>query len=238
MEFPLRPLIILFLATWTGAGIALLFGSTDLRRAKLFLSFSGAFLFGIAITELFPELFMKGPQQVAYWVLAGFLLQLFLDFLSGGIEHGHVQSGKVPSKGPPYALLFGLSFHSFLESVPLGEGGALEGMQLLIGLGVHKIPVSLALAALLLNSGMKRSVLWIAFSSFSLTAPLGVLLGYIAPQLFADLPGHFSFYLLALVLGIILHVSTTILFESSEGHRLDGLKLIAVLAGFGLTIFL
>jgi hypothetical protein len=39
----------------------------------------------------------------------------------------------------------------------------------------------------------------------------------------------------ALVIGIFLHVSTTILFESSEGHRFDITKLLAIVSAILLA---
>jgi zinc transporter ZupT len=119
----------------------------------------------------------------------------------------------------------------------LGEGGALNGSHFLIGLAVHKVPVSLALAALLVHSGIGRSKALLVLGGFSLVAPLGILLGYGIPAIMEKLPPDFSHYLFALVLGIVLHVSTTILFESSEEHRFEGVKLLVILAGFALAIF-
>ena len=45
-------------------------------------------------------------------------------------------------------------------------------------------------------------------------------------------------YINALVIGIFLHISTTILFESSEGHKLDLSKLVAIIvAVFAAYLF-
>ena len=41
---------------------------------------------------------------------------------------------------------------------------------------------------------------------------------------------------MALVIGIFLHISTTILFESSEEHRFNYYKLITILLGAGLAL--
>ncbi len=39
---------------------------------------------------------------------------------------------------------------------------------------------------------------------------------------------------MAIVIGIFMHIATTILFESEEGHRLQRLKLLAAGLGAGL----
>jgi hypothetical protein len=41
--------------------------------------------------------------------------------------------------------------------------------------------------------------------------------------------------LLAIVVGMLLHISTTIIFETSENHRFNFAKLIAILLGVSLS---
>ena len=45
---------------------------------KLILSFSGAFLLGITVFELFPEIFSKGSKQLSIYVMGGILFQIVL----------------------------------------------------------------------------------------------------------------------------------------------------------------
>ncbi len=232
------PIGILFIASWIGGAIPFLFRSQREKRAKLFLALSGAFLFGLVLTRFFPDLFQKAGPSIGIWVLGGFLIQSLLEPLSQGIEHGHAQRDASRGSATPYALLIGLSVHALLESVPLGVGYLVHKEELLLGLAVHKLPVSLALAGLLLNAGKSPKKALLPFAIFTIMAPLGVMIGVFVPQLFQELPDAFPHYVLALVIGIILHVSTTILFESTEDHRFDLLKMIAVLGGFALAIAL
>ena len=44
--------------------------------------------------------------------------------------------------------------------------------------------------------------------------------------------------LLALIIGMLLHISTTILFESNRGHRFNLHKLISILSGLGIAYLL
>ena len=44
--------------------------------------------------------------------------------------------------------------------------------------------------------------------------------------------------ILAVVVGMFLHISTTIIFETSENHRVNLLKLICILFGAGLAMLL
>ena len=57
-------------------------------------------------------------------------------------------------------------------------------------------------------------------------SPLGVFAG----DLFASL-ADFHNEIMAMVIGIFLHISTTILFESSDGHKFSWQKILAIIVG-------
>jgi len=48
----------------------------------------------------------------------------------------------------------------------------------------------------------------------------------------------YSTELTALAIGVFLHISTIVLFESAQGHSFNLQKLIVILIGFGLAYFL
>ena len=56
--------------------------------------------------------------------------------------------------------------------------------------------------------------------------PLGTLISH-SIAMASDM----IFYMNAIVIGIFLHISTTILFESSEGHKFNLSKLIVIVLG-------
>jgi hypothetical protein len=41
----------------------------------------------------------------------------------------------------------------------------------------------------------------------------------------------------AIIIGVFLHISTVILFESSENHKFNLQKFLAIIAGILLTVF-
>lgn len=47
----------------------------------------------------------------------------------------------------------------------------------------------------------------------------------------------FSEKIMGMVIGIFLHISTTILFESGDEHRFNFVKFITIVAGMGLAVF-
>ena len=55
---------------------------------KMMLAFSGGFLLSIAFVHFLPELYAsEKAQEIGLFILIGFLIQLLLEFFSGGIEH-------------------------------------------------------------------------------------------------------------------------------------------------------
>lgn len=195
---------------------------------KLLLSFSGGFLLTIIFTHILPETYAETGAKTGYFILIGFLLQLVLEYFSQGAEHGHTHINSASKKIFPLAIFVSLSVHAFIESIPLDHHGHHHVDDLFWGVFLHKIPVAVALKTIFKVSGYSSLQSWIYLSVFALTAPLGLLLG--EPILaFLDVdPG----WILAIAIGMFLHISTTIIFESSEGHKLNIMKLLAIVLGF------
>ena len=212
---------------------------SDPNKLKLLIAFSGAYLLSITALHLLPEVF-TGDDRGAYFgsfILVGFFIQVMLEYLSGGIEHGHAHTHR--SAGLPVGLMIGLCLHAFLEGMPLGGGDAghshhghshSHGLEpLLLGIVLHKYPVAMVFLAMLLNSGLAKAKAFGLLAVFAAMAPLGTLLSGV------EMVGQYNRESLAIVIGIFLHVSTTILFESSEDHRFNAYKMMAIAVGLALA---
>lgn len=106
--------IILFLSVIV-SGTSVLFINISSKNLKLILSFSGAFLFAISVLHLIPEIYLSGTPNVGIYILIGFFAQILLEFFTEGIEHGHIHVHKHGHhhNAFPYAMMIGLSIHSF-----------------------------------------------------------------------------------------------------------------------------
>jgi len=212
------------------------------KSLKLILSFSGAYLFAISVLHLIPEIYSDGDSSVGYFILAGFLFQILMEFFSEGIEHGHIH---VHNHGKhehvfPFTMMIALSVHSFLEGMPLagnfsrhdGESG---NNQLLAGIILHNIPIAIALMIMLTQSHIKKqtAVFWLLV--FALMTPLGTFTAEMIGDNLLQITGNFN-KLMGVVVGIFLHISTTILFESSENHRFNLIKFLVILFGCGVAL--
>ena len=212
-------------------GVLLVQLVNDLKASaiKLLLAFSGAYLFAISVFHLLPEIYIGDGKRIGLFLLIGFILQILLEFFSQGIEHGH---GHLQNKTIPISMLISLAIHAYLEGMPLGgiehhghSHGDFES-SLLTGIALHKIPVTIVLMSLFSQAGFSKIKSFILIGVFALMAPLGTLSGNLVHEL-----SYYHREIMAIVVGIFLHISTTILFETSEAHKFNFQKLVAIALG-------
>lgn len=218
------------LAVVAGYLIALGFTPKNKQFIKLFLAFSGAFLLSITVFELLPHLFSHHaehtPEQhqldknLGLWIMAGILLQVFLEFFSKGAEHGHMHLNKEINRFP-WPLFLSLSLHAFLEGFPIANHDLL-----VYGIVVHKLPVAIILSAFFIHSHISKWKIAAFLLLFSMMTPLGTWVGE-----HSDLIQPVYHELQALTIGIFLHIATVILFESSEEHKFNVNKLLVIVLG-------
>lgn len=219
-------LILLFASVIIGGIFVQLFKPRRVDNIQILLTFSGAYLLAISMLHLLPELFKYNTTEaIGVYIFIGFLLQTILEQFSKGIEHGHFHK----SHTIPFSVLISLSLHAFLEGIPLGsELETHTHDALLYGIILHKMPVAIVLMTFFLQSNMKRSKAYMLLLMFALMSPLGVYAG----SLFENL-SLFQDQILGIVIGIFIHISTTILFESSNDHEINLIKLLTIIiAGF------
>jgi len=203
---------------------------------KLLLSFSGGYLLTIIFTHILPETYNDYGYDVGFYILIGFLIQLILEYFSQGAEHGHTHTHGI-GKSFPLIIFLSLSLHAFIEAIPIVSVHVGHVHQqsngLFWGIFLHKVPVAIALMTIFKASGQSNIKSWIYLALFGLMAPAGLLFGaYLTKTI------HFQTgWIMAIAIGMFLHISTTIIFESSEGHKINALKLFAIILGFVLGVF-
>ncbi|MFN8152702.1 MAG: ZIP family metal transporter [Bacteroidia bacterium] len=232
----LQGLLLLFCSVILSGSAFYFFREPSQRMLKLLLSFSGAYLFAISVLHLMPEVYESKGAGIGAWIMAGFFLQIILEFFSEGIEHGHIHVHHHHDHSAfPLSMMLSLSLHSFLEGIPLASpavtGDALHEHSLLYGIMLHHIPVAFALVSMLQASGISRKASFFYLTLFALMAPLGALSGQLLQHNEISFITAFSDQIMALVIGIFLHISTTILFESGSDHRFNLYKIVAILTG-------
>jgi len=212
--------LLLFLAVAIGYFVALFLKKKEMRNMEVFLAFSGAFLLSITVFELMPEVFESPSKSIGVYIMLGILLQIFLEFFSKGAEHGHVHLHS-ENKSFPWLLFISLCIHAFMEGFPISEEN-----NLLLGIIIHKIPVAIILSFFFITAGYKRHITILFLFFFALMTPLG---NFISNNY--GMVHQYETQIEAVVIGIFLHVSTTILFESSKNHKFNLSKMSAVIIG-------
>jgi zinc transporter ZupT len=208
---------------------------------RLLLAFSAAYLFALSIIHLLPEAFELGNvKQMGLFIVLGFCLQLLIDTFSTGIEHGHVHlHNQDCTTRLPTGIFIGLMLHSFLEGLPVYSVGpgqtAAINQQLILGLALHNIPITIAFVSLLKEHESKAGKKWLMLLLFSVMTPLGYLSSFVLQSYGLRDYKFFSGLTFALVIGIFLHISTAILFETSEHHKYNRTKVVMMTLGILLA---
>ena len=212
----------------------------DPKHVKVLNAFTGAYLLSLVMLHLLPDLYQPEPGIVlkplviGAFILFGFFLQIALDAISMGIEHGHAHEirGRMA-----IGILAGLCMHAFVEALALGQSPEHQTAHdlaahhfLLVSVVVHNYPISIALLGMLLQSGMKRSSALACLGLFAVMGPVGMFISTHTGL------AVYSRQLMAIVIGIFMHISTTILFESEDHHRFPVGKMVAVIVGLLLGI--
>lgn len=227
--------LLLFLSVTLSAAGARLFRLEERSKIKLLTAFGGTYVFTITILHLLPEVFREQKPGIGGFILAGFFIQVCLEYFSHGIEHGHAHHHEKHGI-LPVGILLGLCVHSFLEGMPLGGEGVgfpkeHAHRMLLGGIIMHNIPVTVVLVSMFIHDEIRASKMWSVLLIFALMSPLGAVTSRFSAPLLA-----YETQLTAMVIGIFLHLSTTILFEASEAHVFNRQKIAGIIAGATLAI--
>ena len=216
------------LAVVFGVIIALATKNKKTWNTKLLLSFSGAYLLALTLFELLPEVYDHLDSKLTgLYIMCGIVLQIVLELFSKGAEHGHVHIHKNETAFP-WLLFISLCIHSFLEGFPIHEHN-----DMVYGVLIHKIPIAALISMFLFQSNYSKLQIGLFLVVFAIMTPLGTFISNTWEAI-----GSYAHMINAIVIGIFFHISTTILFESSDGHKFNLSKFIAIILGVGIAFII
>lgn len=215
------------LSVLIGYLIALLLKPKAKQNLKLLLAFSGSFLLSLTVMHLLPDVYESDSKSVGIFIMCGILFQIILEFFSKGAEHGHVH-GHDKITQMPWLLFISLCIHALLEGFPVGRHHDLA-----YGIAIHHLPIAIILTTFFLNAQLNKAALFIFMVTFAVMTPLGTLVSDSFPIL-----NQYYTQITAVVIGILFHISSTIIFESSEGHKFNIAKVSMIILGIVLASFL
>ncbi len=210
-----------------GYSIALFLKPKSKTNLKLLLAFSGSFLLSLTVIHLLPEVYESQNQNVGLFIMAGILFQIILEFFSKGAEHGHVH-GHETMAHIPWLLFISLCIHAFLEGFPVSHHHNLA-----LGIAIHHLPIAIILTVFFVNSSLNKKAIFAFMLTFAIMTPLGTIISDYLPIL-----NDYYTEITAVVIGILFHISSTIIFESSEGHKFNVAKVSMIIVGVILAYFI
>ena len=240
-------------------GILTLIFESFFSKIKQYVTTIGvSFVLSLICIHILPELFANKTPNLGVYLLVGFLIQIILELFSRGVEHGHVHGHEHNHEGGLeitnkviYTLLFGLCVHAFIEGIPLfiieetshhshTHAHASQGAFSTVffwAIVSHKVPVAIVLMLFFTSAKIKKSTALILFFTFAFMSPLGGLTGiFLQDQNWFD---SLSVNLLAIATGMLLHITTLLIFEEYHNNK-DKVKNIFLIIGgiiLGLIIF-
>jgi zinc transporter ZupT len=215
------------LSVLLGYGIALFLQPKNKKNLKLLLAFSGSFLLSLTVVHLLPEVYESHSNSIGIFIMIGILFQIILEFFSKGAEHGHVH-GHETMVQIPWLLFISLCIHAFLEGLPVSHHHHLA-----LGIGIHHLPIAVILTTFFIKSQLNKKAIFAFMLTFALMTPLGTFLADALPMV-----NTYYTEITAIVIGILFHISSTIIFESSEGHKFNIAKISMIILGIALAYFI
>ncbi|CAM3277517.1 ZIP family metal transporter [Flavobacterium longum] len=219
--------LIPMLAVLAGYGFAFFLRPENKSRIKLLLSFSGSFLLSLTVMHLLPEVYESHGKSIGLFIMGGILFQIVLEFFSKGAEHGHVH-GHHEMRNIPWALFISLCLHALLEGFPVSHHHDMA-----IAIAVHHFPIAIILTIFFVSAKLNKTSIFIFMLAFALMTPLGTAVSQFVPQV-----NHYYNEITAVVIGILFHISSTIIFEATENHKFNLAKLTMIALGILSAAFL
>lgn len=219
--------ILPLLSVLIGYAIALIIKPKKKKSLKLLLAFSGSFLLSLTVMHLLPDVYKSYNHNIGLFIMAGILFQIILEFFSKGAEHGHVH-GHEKMFHIPWLLFISLCIHAFLEGFPVSHHHSLA-----LGIAIHHLPIAIILTTFFVHTGLNKKAIFTFMVTFAIMTPLGTIVSDYFPQLNA-----YYTEITAIVIGILFHISSTIIFETSEGHKFNIAKVSMIILGIVIAYFI
>lgn len=207
--------------------IALFLKPKSKTNLKLLLAFSGSFLLSLTVMHLLPDVYESDNHNIGIFIMTGILFQIILEFFSKGAEHGHVH-GHDKMYHMPWLLFISLCIHAFLEGFPVSHHHNLA-----LGIAIHHFPIAVILTMFFINAKLDKKAIFAFMVTFALMTPLGTIISDYLPSL-----NDYYTEITAVVIGILFHISSTIIFETSEGHKFNVAKVSMIIFGVVLAYFI
>ena len=223
-------IILLIFSVLLPAFFVELLNTRKTKNIQFLLNISGVYLLSITALYLLPELFKYNIiENIGFYILLGFFVQLILEYFSKGIKHKRLQQKNTLSK----SVLISLYIYAVIEGLTLGCGLEKQTYNMLMyGIILHKVPITVIMMVFLIQSNIKKKYIYLSLFMFAIMTPLGIYLA----NFFKTSYTSFQDQIIAIIIGMLLYLSTKIIFESSNNTKSNLEKVLAIIIGFFLVL--
>lgn len=176
-------LIILSLISASGL-LLYFFKRVNATLLNLLIALGAGSMLAISLVHILPES-LEQTGYAIYAFLGWFLIIYIIEEVLTPHHHDHIHgdhSHEDPHEHYDHVAIvsfIAIFAHTILDGIGIRAGMGLSeiaGYAILFGVGIHQIPVSLSLAAILCESKIKKQTQILLLSLFALAAPVGFLL--------------------------------------------------------------
>ncbi|HNW42962.1 MAG TPA: ZIP family metal transporter [Elusimicrobiales bacterium] len=192
--------------TLTGAGIVLKFGGLSKRALGRALAYAAGVLICAALLDIVPAGFALSPSALSYGMLAVLLTIFTLEnFAAHSSCSEYLEDCEVHHIGAVAIAAMGL--HSLLDGFNIAVGfapGTVAGINVALGVILHKFADGVTLVSLLLHAGNTRRKALVFSLWLAAATPAGAL---VAAPLLKGLPPGSEAFMLGLSGGSFLYIA-------------------------------
>lgn len=185
----------------------------QVRVLESFIAIGAGFMIAVALGEVVPEAFARDAHGAAIYLVAGY----FAVHLAQHVLTPHFHFGEETHSVSPVAsvsALIGLLLHTFFDGVAIASGFQVSdqlGVLLFTAVFLHKLPEGLAMASLMLASGLGRARALLAAAALGVATVVGVVA--------TSSPGLLREHGLALAGGVTIYVAASNLVPEFQARR-------------------
>ncbi|HET7023571.1 MAG TPA: ZIP family metal transporter [Gemmatimonadales bacterium] len=196
-----------------GALVVVRHRAAQVRVLESFIAIGAGFMIAVALGEVVPEAFARNGSGAAIYLVAGY----FAVHLAQHVLTPHFHFGEETHSVSPVAsisALIGLLLHTFFDGVAIASGFQVSetlGILLFAAVFLHKLPEGLAMASLMLASGLGRARALLAAAALGVATVVGV----VATSSLGPLREHG----LALAGGVTIYVAASNLVPEFQARR-------------------
>ena len=215
---------IIVIVSAVGLGIGIFLSSLFRKFYEPLLTVAGSFILASVVLH-----FNHGSdyELMGWGLLVGIFLQITIEQLTGGVEHGHITD--VPIKYGTYFMI-GLVMHATVEAMPISRLYEYQVWYnpIISSIILHRLPASMVFGFIVGRRKKQAFILWGLL--FLLTAPVGALLGYYV------ISEHLLKWFEFVALGSLLYIGSTMVHEQISHHNIGWKQMAILLVGSALAI--